>query len=56
MANVFAAFFSFGNLKNGTALLIASTPVSELEPLEKARKINAMETPGIAAPTIDVAL
>ena len=41
MANVFAAFFSLGILKNGTALLIASTPVSELDPLENARKISA---------------
>ena len=56
MANVLAAFFSLGILKNGTALLIASTPVSELDPLENARKIKAIETPGIAAPTKEVAL
>ena len=36
--------------ENGTALLIASTPVNEEEPEEKARKINATETPGTTAP------
>ena len=50
IVNVAAAFFARGFLKNGTALLIASTPVNEEEPEENARKINATETPGTTAP------
>ena len=50
IVKVAAAFFARGFLKNGTALLIASTPVKEEEPEENARKINAIYTPGIAAP------
>jgi len=40
IVKVAAAFFARGFLKNGTALLIASTPVKEEEPDEKARKIK----------------
>ena len=55
IANVSAAFVARGFLKNGTALLIASTPVNEDEPDEKALKINAIEIPGTTAPTVAVA-
>ena len=51
MANVPAAFLARGFLKNGTALLIASTPVNEEEPEENARSNNATEIPGTIAPT-----
>ena len=50
IVNVAAAFLALGFLKNGTALLIASTPVKEEEPEENARKIKAIETPGTTAP------
>ncbi len=50
IVKVAAAFLARGFLKNGTALLMASTPVSEDEPEEKALKIKATETPGTTAP------
>mgnify|MGYP003362986419 CR=1 FL=1 len=55
MPNVAAALTARGFLKNGTALLIASTPVNDDEPDEKALKINAIEIPGTTAPTVDAA-
>ena len=55
IVKVAAAFFARGFLKNGTALLIASTPVKEEEPDEKARKIKATDTPGTTAPGSAVA-
>jgi len=46
MVSVWAAFFSLGVLKNGTAFEIASTPVSEAEPLVKALKIRTIDKLG----------
>jgi hypothetical protein len=37
MTSVFAAFFAFGLRKAGTPLLIASTPVSAVQPDANAR-------------------
>ena len=49
IAKVVEAFFSLGSLKFGTALLTASTPVSEEEPAEKARtnKTKLIPTTGV---------
>ena len=46
IANVFAALRFLGSLKLGTALLMASTPVNEDEPAEKAFK-NRGQNPEI---------
>ena len=46
MVKVEAAFFAFGFLKKGTELEMASTPVSEAEPLVKALKIRTIERLG----------
>ena len=51
ITRVVAAFFAFGDLKNGTALEIASTPVSEADPLVKARNNKITVTPEIVCPT-----
>ena len=48
IANVLAAFLRFGSLKFGTALLMASTPVREDEPAEKAFKNKIIVMPGTA--------
>ena len=50
IANVFAALRFLGSLKLGTALLMASTPVNEDEPAEKAFKNSNNDIPGTASP------
>ncbi len=45
VANVAAACFSFGFLKLGTALEIASTPVKDDDPLENARMNKTNDKP-----------
>ena len=50
IARVVAAFFSLGLLKLGTALLTASTPVSDEEPAEKARINRTTLIPATGVP------
>ena len=45
MVKVEAAFFALGFLKKGTELEMASTPVSEADPLVKARNKRIILTP-----------
>ena len=48
ITRVIEAFLDFGSLKLGTAFEIASTPVKDDEPLEKAFKNNSTEALPVA--------
>ena len=50
IARVTEAFFSFGLLKFGTALLTASTPVNEDDPAENARTNSTNVIPVTGVP------